>query len=259
MEIYQLKDLDYKINEAEAFGKSVFNNSGYTVDLAVPAGTELGMYIKDGDMIEGNYTASGLRTEFESVIQDVSLKRAFQAGYDMYDLTISENALSVDRASIIPVEDGGTGRGELRGILKGDGLQPIVQAEAGVDYVEPLIPNVDWTAITPQGSSTVSDPLDFSWAILSNVLYVRVNNMSVSYTSSESRNKTLGKITLPTGVKVPFQVEGVINYRIAGGVYSPARLLVMTNGDVVMAAQGALTGAQSGSIGVVLPYPIVKS
>lgn len=259
MEIYQLNDLDYKINEAEAFGKSVFNNSEYTVELAVPAGTELGMYIKDGDQIEGNYEASGLRTEFESVVQDVSLQRAFQAGYDMYDLSISENALSVDRASIIPVEDGGTGRGSLSGILKGDGVKPIVTAEAGVDYVEPLIPNVDWTAITPQGTSSVGDPLDFSWAILSNVLYVRVNNLSASFTANEARVKTLGKITLPTGVKVPFQVEGVINYRIAGGVYANSRLLVQTNGDVQLAIAGQYTGAQSGSLGAVLPYPIVKA
>ena len=147
MEIYQLKGLDYHINEKEAFDKSVFNAAEYNVTLAVPQGTNLSSYINEGDQIAGNYTVNGLTTDFESLVQDVSINRQFQSGYDMYNLKLSENILNVARASILDVQDGGTGTGELNGILKGNGLSPVSTAVDGNDYWSPATLQVDQTVV----------------------------------------------------------------------------------------------------------------
>ena len=142
MIINELEGLDYYINEKEAFGKSVFNPAEYTVTLAVEAGTPIANYISDGQQISGSYDANGTTTSYEGIVQDVAISRDFQAGYDMYDLTISENVLSVARQSILDVPDGGTGADSLTGILKGNGVNPVTQAVDGVDYWSPttLIP-----------------------------------------------------------------------------------------------------------------------
>lgn len=137
MKIYELEKIDYFINEKEAFDKSVFNPAEYDVTLAVETGTELSDFIKEGQQVSGEYTVNGLTTNFESLVQDVSISRQFQAGYDMYNLKLSENILNVDRAAILDVQDGGTGSGELNGILKGNGLAPVTQAVDGTDYWSP--------------------------------------------------------------------------------------------------------------------------
>lgn len=254
MEIYELKNIDYYINEKEAFDKSVFNPAEYTVTLAVKAGTNLDNFIKKGQQVSGTYTVNGLTTNFESLVQELAISRDFQAGYDMYNLTLSENVLNVDRASILDVQDGGTGRGELHGILKGNGLQPIETADAGIDYIEPLIEDVPFTPISASSVVTITNPLDFSFAIMSNVLYLRINDIKINYPSGTSL-QTIGSISFPTGVKVPFQCEGVALYRVSG--FEHVRVLIQENGDVLV-ARGSST-AQNASIGCLLPYPLVKS
>lgn len=149
MKINELEGLDYYINESEAFGKSVFNPAEYTVTLAVEAGTPLNNYIKEGQQISGSYDANGTTTNFESLVQDIGISRQFQAGYDMYNLTLSENVLNVARKSILDVPDGGTGASELNGVLKGNGLNPVSAAVDGVDYwspqtLEPVTLNGNW-------------------------------------------------------------------------------------------------------------------
>lgn len=256
MIINELNGVDYYINEKEAFDKSVFNPAEYTVTLAVAAGTDLSKYITDGQQISGEYSVNGLTTNFESLVQDISIDRQFQAGYDMYTLKLSENILNVTRQSILDVVDGGTGRGELNGILKGNGLQPVEKAEPGIDYIEPLIPNTPFVAITPADSSiTPPTPESLSWAIISNVLYVRIDNVNVVYSSSESNVKTLGTINFPPGISVPFQVEGVGTYRTPG--WPTIRVLVQTDGKLQIAK--ADRGASAANLGCVLPYPLVKS
>lgn len=256
MKIYELKDVDYYINEKEAFDKSVFNPAEYEVTLAVKEGTNLAQYITDGQQISGEYSVNGLTTNFESLVQDISINREFQAGYDMYTLKLSENVLNVTRESILDVEDGGTGRGELHGILKGNGMQPVETAEAGIDYIEPLIPNTPFVAITPADSSiTPPTPESLSWAIISNVLYIRIDNVNIVYTASESNVKTLGTIPFPEGISVPFQVEGVGTYRTPG--WPTIRVLVQTDGRLQIAKPAA--GASNANLGCVLPYPLVKS
>lgn len=137
MKINELEGLDYYINEVEAFGKSVFNPSEYTVTLAVEAGTPLNNYIKEGQQVSGSYDANGTTTNFESLVQDIGISRQFQAGYDMYNLTMSENVLNVTRQSILDVPDGGTGAATLSGVLKGNGTNPVSTAVDGVDYWSP--------------------------------------------------------------------------------------------------------------------------
>lgn len=137
MKINELEGLDYYINEAEAFGKSVFNPAEYTVTLAVEAGTPLNNYIKEGQQVSGTYNSNGITTNFESLVQDIGISRQFQAGYDMYNLTMSENVLNVARESILDVPDGGTGAATLSGVLKGNGTNPISTAVDGVDYWSP--------------------------------------------------------------------------------------------------------------------------
>ena len=137
MKIYELEKIDYFINEKEAFDKSVFNAADYDVTLAVEAGTELSDYIEEGQQVSGEYTVNGLTTNFEALVQDVSISRQFQAGYDMYNLKLSENILNVYRSSILDVQDGGTGVGTLSGILKGTGASPVSTAVDGIDYWSP--------------------------------------------------------------------------------------------------------------------------
>lgn len=149
MKINELEGLDYYINEVEAFGKSVFNPTEYTVTLAVEAGTPLNSYIKEGQQVSGSYNANGTTTNFEALVQDIGISRQFQAGYDMYNLTMSENVLSVARESILDVLDGGTGASELNGVLKGSGTNPVSTAVDGVDYwsprtLEPVTLNGNW-------------------------------------------------------------------------------------------------------------------
>lgn len=149
MKIYELEGLDYFINEKEAFDKSVFNANDYEVTLAVEAGTDLHDYINEGQQISGEYSVNGLTTNFESLVQDISINRQFQAGYDMYSLTISENVLNVTRKSILDVPDGGTGAATLSGVLKGNGTNPVSTAVDGVDYWspatrEPVTLNGEW-------------------------------------------------------------------------------------------------------------------
>lgn len=149
MKINELEGLDYHINEVEAFGKSVFNPAEYTVTLAVEAGTPLNNYIKEGQQVSGSYDANGTTTNFESLVQDIGISRQFQAGYDMYNLTLSENVLNVARQSILDVPDGGTGTSGLNGVLKGNGLNPVSTAVDGVDYwspatKEPVTLNGEW-------------------------------------------------------------------------------------------------------------------
>lgn len=137
MIINELEGLNYYINEKEAFGKSVFNPAEYTVTLAIEAGTPLNNYIKEGQQVSGSYNANGTTTNFESLVQDIGVSRDYQAGYDMYNLTLSENVLNVARESILDVPDGGTGASELNGVLKGNGISPVSQAIDGVDYWSP--------------------------------------------------------------------------------------------------------------------------
>ena len=149
MKIYELEEIDYFINEKEAFDKSVFNAAEYNVTLAVPEGTDLNAHINVGDQITGNYTVNGLTTEFESLVQDISITRQFQAGYDMYNLKLSENILNVARQSILDVPDGGTGVATLNGVLKGNGASPVSTAVDGLDYwspqtLEPVTLNGNW-------------------------------------------------------------------------------------------------------------------
>lgn len=149
MKINELEGLDYYINEVEAFGKSVFNPAEYTVTLAVEAGTLLNNYIKEGQQVSGSYDANGTTTNFESLVQDIGISRQFQAGYDMYNLTLSENVLNVARESILDVPDGGTGTATLNGVLKGNGTSPVSTAVDGVDYwspatKEPVTLNGEW-------------------------------------------------------------------------------------------------------------------
>lgn len=149
MIINELEGLNYYINEKEAFGKSVFNPAEYTVTLAIEAGTPLNNYIKEGQQVSGSYDANGTTTNFESLVQDIGISRDYQAGYDMYNLTLSENVLNVARESILDVPDGGTGASELNGVLKGNGLSPVSQAVDGVDYwspetIKPITINDGW-------------------------------------------------------------------------------------------------------------------
>lgn len=149
MKINELEGLDYYINEVEAFGKSVFNPTEYTVTLAVEAGTPLNNYIKEGQQVSGSYDVNGTTTSYEGIIQDIAISRDYQAGYDIYDLTMSENVLRVARQSLLDVPDGGTGASELNGVLKGNGVNPISQAVDGVDYwspqsLKPVTLNGDW-------------------------------------------------------------------------------------------------------------------
>lgn len=137
MIINELEGLDYFINEKEAFGKSVFNPAEYTVTLAIEAGTPLNNYIKEGQQVSGSYDVNGTTTSYEGIIQDIAISRDYQAGYDMYDLTMSENVLRVARQSLLDVPDGGTGASELNGVLKGNGINPVSQATDGVDYWSP--------------------------------------------------------------------------------------------------------------------------
>ena len=149
MIINELEGLDYYINEKEAFGKSVFNPAQYTVPLAIEAGTPLNNYIKEGQQVSGSYDVNGTTTSYEGIIQDIAISREYQAGYDMYDLTMSENVLRVARQSLLDVPDGGTGASELNGMLKGNGVNPVSQAVDGVDYwspetLKPVTLNGDW-------------------------------------------------------------------------------------------------------------------
>ncbi len=137
MIINELEGLNYYINEKEAFGKSVFNPAEYTVTLAIEAGTPLNNYIKEGQQVSGSYDVNGTTTSYEGIIQDIAISRDYQAGYDMYDLTMSENVLRVARQSLLDVPDGGTGASELNGVLKGNGINPVSQAIDGVDYWSP--------------------------------------------------------------------------------------------------------------------------
>lgn len=254
MKIYELEEINYFVNEKEAFDKSVFNPAEYDVTLAVEAGTELSDFIEEGQQVSGEYTVNGLTTNFESLVQGVDISRQFQPGYDIYNLKLSENVLNVDRAAILDVQDGGTGRGTLSGILKGNGMQPVETAIAGIDYIEPLIENVPFTPISASSVVTITNPLDFSFAIMSNVLYLRINDIKIKYPSGTSLQK-IGSISFPTGVKVPFQCEGVALYRVSG--FEHVRVLIQENGDVLV-ARGSST-AQNASIGCLLPYPLVKS
>lgn len=161
MKIYELEEINYFINEKEAFDKSVFNPAEYNVTLAVKKGTELSDFITEGQQVSGEYTVNGLTTNFESLVQDVSINRQFQAGYDMYNLKLSENILNVDRAAILDVQDGGTGAGTLNGILKGNGLSPVSSAVDGSDYWSPETLQVDqtvvpWTPLTMRNVKTAT-------------------------------------------------------------------------------------------------------
>nr|DAK55877.1 MAG TPA: hypothetical protein [Caudoviricetes sp.] len=149
MIINELEGLNYYINEKEAFGKSIFNPSQYTVPLAIEAGTPLDNYIEEGQQVSGSYDVNGTTTSYEGIIQDIAISRDYQAGYDMYNLTMSENVLMVARQSLLDVPDGGTGASELNGVLKGNGVNPVSQAADGVDYwspetLKPVTLNGDW-------------------------------------------------------------------------------------------------------------------
>lgn len=254
MEIQQLRSIEYYINEAEAFGRQVATEEDYTVTLALPAGTKVDNYLKDGQRVQGNYIVNGVRTYFDAVVDDISIKREFQAGWDMYNLSLSESEISLAMADILTVPEGGTGVSTLTGILKGNGGLPVVEAVAGVDYMKPIIEDTPFVPISPSGA-TVSDPLDFSYAIMSNVLYLRLNNVTLAWTAGEGV-KTIGKIEFPTGTKVPFQVEGTAILRVSGN-WESIRVLIQTNGDVML-ARGKTTATGNTGIGAVLPYPIQK-
>lgn len=237
MKIHQLDGIDYEINEAEAFGKSVFNNSEYTVTLAVPAGTELDEYIKDGDQITGSYTVSGLETNFESILQDVSYKREFKAGYDLYDLTISENALTVERASILDVPNGGTGSSELNGVLKGNGQNPVTTAVDGVDYWSPntleppkmsdngwLVEHMGGTyfrlfKVHDYGSVNVTQANNgqyISPVLASPPLPTNMQKMAMTFATSDSAGDTLWWLmSQPNGTRIRCAVSGTFKIQIA--------------------------------------------
>lgn len=255
MEIQQLRSIEYYINEAEAFGRQVATEEDYTVTLALPAGTKVDNYLQDGQRVQGNYIVNGVRTYFEAVVDDISIKREFQAGWDMYNLSLSESEISLVMANVLTVPEGGTGTTTLSGLLKGNGGLPVVQAIEGEDYMKPIIKDTPFVPISASGV-TVGDPLDFSYAVMSNVLYLRCNNITASWATNEGV-KTIGKIQFPSGVKVPFQVEGTATLRVSGN-WEPIRVLIQTNGDVML-ARGKTTATGNAGFGCVLPYPIVKA
>lgn len=201
MKINELEGLDYFINEQEAFGKSVFNPADYTVTLAVEAGTPLNNYIKEGQQVSGSYDANGTTTNFEALVQDIGISRDFQAGYDMYNLTLSENVLSVARQSILDVPDGGTGASELNGILKGNGVSPVETAVDGVDYWSP----------TTREAPTVNG----NWLVEhlggQNYRLSRIYRITTSCTRSHQGQFMSDTITFPTLPKgfasVPYSVS----------------------------------------------------
>lgn len=249
MEIYQLKGLDYHINEEEAFDKSVFNPAEYSVTLAVPGGTNLNSYINKGDQIAGNYTVNGLTTDFESLVQDISINRQFQAGYDMYNLKLSENILNVARASILDVQDGGTGSGELNGILKGNGLTPVSTAVDGDDYWSPKTLVVDnrevaWTTITVTGGAGATA----KWCVKNGSVYIVASGNWGSFTGGTV--KTFG--TIPEPQYRP-SIELQSGASSQGGTQQMA-WIVRPNGEVAVVCSDTSAGNRYGAF--VASYPV---
>lgn len=251
MEIYQLKGLDYHINEREAFDKSVFNAAEYDVTLAIPEGTDLNSYIKEGDQIAGNYTVNGLTTDFESIVQDVSINRQFQAGYDMYNLRLSENILSVARSSILDVQDGGTGSGELNGILKGNGLSPVSTALDGTDYWSPETLVVDnrernWTTLTVTGGSGASA----KWCVKNGTVYIVASGNWGSFSGVADNTKWFGNIAEP-------EFRPSIELQNSASSQGGAQMMawrVRPNGDVGIVCSDTTTNNRYGAF--VASYPV---
>lgn len=250
MEIYQLKGLDYHINEKEAFDKSVFNAAEYNVTLAVPQGTNLSKYINEGDQVAGNYTVNGLTTDFESLVQDISINRQFQAGYDMYNLKLSENILNVARASILDVQDGGTGSGELNGILKGNGLSPVSTAIDGDDYWSPATLQVDqttvgWTNLALTGTAGAIA----KWGIKNGNVYIYGIGNFGSWTGSEAA-KLVGTLPEP-GYRPPFNIQMSASPM---GASDPRGVEIRTDGGLYVIAPLGSTGNKYAAF--LLSYPI---
>lgn len=252
MEIYELKNIDYYINEKEAFDKSVFNPAEYTVTLAVKAGTNLDNFIKKGQQVSGTYTVNGLTTNFESLVQELAISRDFQAGYDMYNLTLSENVLNVDRASILDVQDGGTGRGELHGILKGNGMQPIETAEPGIDYVVPVAYDTDFVPVVQ--TEAVSNTDRYKWYVRNSILYVDLGNIRVDFPDKQGV-VTIGQIELPEGVQIASEIEDMALLRVSG--WMTVRVIISPEGKIVMARPSS-SGAIGASVTKTIVCPLIK-
>lgn len=249
MEIYQLKGLDYHINEEEAFDKSVFNPAEYSVTLAVTEGTNLNSYINKGDQIAGNYTVNGLTTDFESLVQDISINRKFQAGYDMYNLKLSENILNVARASILDVQDGGTGSGELNGILKGNGLSPVSTAVDGDDYWSPKTLVVDnrevpWTNLALTGVAGATG----KWCVKNGSVYIHGQGNFGNWTGEATR--IVGNMPEPA-YRPSFSIQ--ISASPMGGT-SQMACEIRANGDLAVIAPNGTTGNKYASF--LLSYPV---
>lgn len=249
MEIYQLKGLNYYINEKEAFDKSVFNPAEYDVTLAVESGTELSDYITKGQQVSGEYTVNGLTTNFESLVQDVSISRQFQAGYDMYNLKLSENILNVDRAAILDVQDGGTGSGKLDGMLKGNGLSPVSTAIDGDDYWSPKTLVVDnrevpWTTLALTGVAGATA----KWCVKNGNVYLHGSGNFGNWTGDAAR--VVG--TLPEPAYRPsFNIQ--ISASPMGGT-SQMACEIRANGDLVVIAPSGTTGNKY--VSFLLSYPV---
>lgn len=249
MKIYELKGIDYYINEKEAFDKSVFNAAEYDVTLAVKTGTELSDYITEGQQVSGEYTVNGLRTNFESLVRGIDISRQFKGGYDMYNLKLSENVLSVDRAAILGVQDGGTGSGNLKGILKGNGLSPVSTAVDGNDYWSPKTLVVDnrkvpWTTLALKGV----DGATAKWC---------VKNGSVYIYGQGNFGKWTGEATRIVGTMPEPAYRPSFNIQIAAsamGGTSQMACEIRANGDLAVIAPNGASGNKYASF--LISYPV---
>lgn len=249
MKIYELEEINYFINEKEAFDKSVFNTAEYDVALAVEAGTELSDYIEEGQQVSGEYTANGLTTNFESLVQGIDISRRFQPGYDMYNLKLSENILNVDRATILDVQDGGTGAGTLNGILKGNGLSPVSSAVDGDDYWSPKTLVVDnrevpWTNLALTGVSGATA----KWCVKNGSVYIHGSGNWGNWESVAAR--VVGTMPEPA-YRPSFNIQ--IPASPMGGT-SQMACEIRANGDLAVIAPTGTTGNKYASF--LLAYPV---
>lgn len=249
MKIYELEGINYFINEKGAFDKSVFNAAEYDVTLAVEAGVELSDFITEGRQVSGEYTVNGLTTNFESLVQGISISRQFQAGYDMYNLKLSENILNVDRAAILDVQDGGTGSGKLNGILKGNGLSPVSTAVDGDDYWSPKTLVVDnrevpWTSLALNGVAGATA----KWCVKNGSVYIHGSGNFGNWVGDAAR--VVGLMPDPA-YRPSFNIQ--TSASPMGGT-SQMACEIRSNGDLAVIAPVGTTGNKYASF--LLSYPV---
>lgn len=258
--INQLEGFDYKILMSDDL-LSVATNADIEAQLVlknddtIPALKSLNL----ADKISGLLNIPYNPMSYTGVINSVEFEREYVQGYDLYSINMTQTTATRLLDTALQVPDGGTGRSELGyELLKGDGVNPVQNATAGVDYVKPIIPDVDWTPITPNDGFTVSTPLYFSWAIISNVLYVRLNDLRWALPAN-TQTMQAGVIPLPTGLDIPFQCEATGTYIVdSGGGRVPVRVLMQTGGRVTLNVSQT-SSARTGYVGIVAGYPLTKT